>query len=212
MSIHQRHIHETRFPRSPVSFDLIDDDEKVCGCCEESWPLTTEFWHRRTGSPDGLFSICKACVQEKKVAKKKEPQQAKQPTQLKKVGQAKQPKPEVEGERQCLICGVTKTLNKDNFHHHSHRKNGFAAQCKLCSNARHKERRALKPGEVLPRRISLLKPLPTATKKACNRCHEEYDLTPEFWYRKAKASDGFATQCKLCEKSLQSVRRPWIKA
>ena len=41
---------------------------KQCTCCGETFPATTEFWHKNSASKDGFLTRCKVC-QNAKVAK-----------------------------------------------------------------------------------------------------------------------------------------------
>ena len=43
---------------------------KTCTKCGDTWPLDEQFYHRKSGSPDGFASHCKACVAEYKAARR----------------------------------------------------------------------------------------------------------------------------------------------
>ena len=42
----------------------VEEEEKVCVSCQESYPADTEFFYRDRRQPDGLRSTCKGCYSE----------------------------------------------------------------------------------------------------------------------------------------------------
>mgnify|MGYP007064146173 CR=1 FL=1 len=43
---------------------VLEEQEKCCSSCQESYPADTEFFYRDSRERDGLRSICKACYSE----------------------------------------------------------------------------------------------------------------------------------------------------
>jgi hypothetical protein len=46
--------------------------EHLCTCCNEWWPATSEFFFQDSKSGSGLMAQCKACIMDKKNAKRKQ--------------------------------------------------------------------------------------------------------------------------------------------
>ncbi len=118
-------------------------------------------------------------------------------------------------ERTCNICGVAKPLDKGYFHFHS-RFSRFVNQCKDCTNARSKAKRARahtkrrctwckkeKPKDAFPEQtgtqICLVCRENPPKERVCSRCGAE------------KSTEGFEkgrgrNQCKECRKELHQER------
>ncbi|CDT53734.1 conserved hypothetical protein [Vibrio coralliirubri] len=53
-------------------FIIADDEpEKVCTQCDESWPLTSEFWYGESSSQTKTHSWCKGCYLSTRYAKRR---------------------------------------------------------------------------------------------------------------------------------------------
>jgi hypothetical protein len=165
----------------------ISEEERHCPRCEEFWPATLEFWKKSFSRTDALTLLCRACLKE----------QAK--------GAITQLKPEAVSKK-CYCCDQTKLLTPDNWYRDATNRNGFGSQCKLCVNARLAARRK-NPGLVRPRKPIPNRRSPKAKLKRCNTCDTRKPLTQEYWYVSRTKSDGFMSNCKLCEAGFQRNRR-----
>lgn len=97
------------------------DKMKYCCVCEEEKPATIEYFHRRSGSDDGLRCDCKTCRKNKNL---------KLPDRT---------------NRRCSTCKELKPNTTDNFHTFS-TKSGSAtrALCKVCHSKYQKEYKLMK--------------------------------------------------------------------
>lgn len=56
--------------------------EKVCNTCQETKPLTGEFWYHDNHGKDGFRSRCKICVEKDKAEKKQKAKEEKKKTEI----------------------------------------------------------------------------------------------------------------------------------
>lgn len=55
-----------------IASELLEEQEKYCSSCQESYPADTEFFYRDRRGRDGLRSTCKACYSELPSVKKRQ--------------------------------------------------------------------------------------------------------------------------------------------
>lgn len=157
--------------------DLIEI-ERYCPRCQECWPLTSEFWGKDSGRPDGLSRRCKACQAESK----------------KNVPCTFAPE---TSSKACTGCKVVKPLTKACWHTRADSPDGFRNKCIVCMNKRRNERHAsFKALVVVPPPVFVV--TPDTPFKVCRICRESKPADLAFWHKCPR--DGLRTECKECRK------------
>ena len=111
----------------------LDEREKVCPRCQESWPLDAEFWFRSSRSRDGYYHRCRACDGEAKGRFVEAPK----PKTISRVITDEQ------GQlwKVCISCQEQKPLSLTYWYSARSKRDGFSPACKTCVNARLKQKR-----------------------------------------------------------------------
>lgn len=171
---------------------------KACMTCQVFKPVNTACFFPVDGTADGLSSQCRACNN-----KARRERQADL-----KAGVSRLPifVPNADTVyKACTACGLEKPEDPFFWHRSPITKSGLLGQCKVCTNAARKKRRA-SPGI----KISLLNQAVLASKaepvridlsigsRACARCEVTKPLTIEFWHASVNEDDGFDACCRTC--------------
>lgn len=122
---------------------------KRCSNCEQT--VSSDNFHKKPGSADGLHTECKDCKKEKRLTKKKENQSTTLPGDYKKT---------------CTKCGVQK--NKDDFYTQIYSTDGIGTICINCDKLSHGQWRKLNPKKIAEYR-----------SKAYFKCAQNREFNPQ---------------------------------
>lgn len=171
---------------------------KACSCCNKIKPATSACFMPMPDTRDGFSGQCREC----KNRVKRERAAAIRAG----ISRTTPFVPTADTVyTACTACGIEKPQDAAFFHRSPVTKSGLLAQCKVCTNAARKKRRAF-PGVTIvlskaatggrPRRVSLIVP-----DRVCVRCEVSKPLTAEFWKPVASGSNDFETCCKACDRA-----------
>lgn len=131
---------------------------KLCSKCQQYFPMTDEFFYRRTTVKCGFDSHCKNCQKEK---------------DLKRIRVS--PFNE-EGKLKCLVCGQYKDISEFSKGNVNKTRHNFSRECKDCESKRKKQQR-LKLNSSDP--VQFFKSLICGCKTRCIKNNLYCDLTIE---------------------------------
>lgn len=178
---------------------------KACSTCFEFKLINTEFFMPVGDSRDGFSGHCRDC--NKRVKRNR--------AAAIKAGVPRLatfvPTPDTT-YKACKACGIEKPEDPIFWHRSPVTTSGLLNQCKTCTNAARKLRRAF-PGVPMP----LPKKAPSnepgaplrvshdAEERVCNRCEVKKPLTTEFWHRTHHHSveTDLRSRCKACDLSVK---------
>lgn len=102
-------------------------------------------------------------------------------------------------DRICAKCGKRKPLSK--FIKDRTKPLGRSRSCRQCENAR--------LAEYKRRQRGALRWMERTERKTCSYCRKELPLNR--FFRDKAAADGYRSQCKACQTTLNKIRRRLVK-
>ena len=92
------------------------ENKKHCKVCDNLFPLTTEYFHKRKGSKDGFEWKCKSCVKKRTLENYYKNKEKWNETTKKNKALQRQRINEYKDSKSCLKCGENRNWLLD-FHH-----------------------------------------------------------------------------------------------